>query len=211
MEHLGFKSELGLFKFIDNNKLNIFKPKMLVKLSPNDSRNISKESIILGYSDLYKLNKINTIDNVDTGSSVSLGFDFKINNLNENKEIKNEQFKFSLGQIISAEENRDMPSKSTLNEKMSDIMGETSLNINDNINITNNFLIDQNLKKFNKNQIDLGLVYPKTNFNLTFLEENQHIGNSKYIQTKAGFNFNNGLVSLGAKETYFLIQQNFMI
>ena len=54
------------------------------------------------------------MDNVDTGSSVSLGFDFKINNLNENKEIKGEQLKFSLGQIISAEENRDMPSKSTL-------------------------------------------------------------------------------------------------
>ena len=41
---LGFKSELGLFKFRDNNKLNIFKPKLLVKISPNDSRNISKNS-----------------------------------------------------------------------------------------------------------------------------------------------------------------------
>ena len=108
---LGFKSELGLFKFKDNNKLNIFKPKLLVKISPNDSRNISR-SINLSYSNLYKLNKIKTIDKVDTGSSVSLGFDFKINNLNENNEVKNEQFKFSLRQIISAEENRDMPSRS---------------------------------------------------------------------------------------------------
>ena len=55
-------------------------------------------------------------------------FDFKINNLNNNNEVESEQFKFSLGQIISAEENRDMPSRSTLNEKMSDIIGETSLN-----------------------------------------------------------------------------------
>ena len=37
---LGFKSELGLFKFKDNNKLNIFKPKLLVIISRNDSRNI---------------------------------------------------------------------------------------------------------------------------------------------------------------------------
>ena len=35
---LGFKSELGLFKFRDNNKLNVFKPKLLVKISPNDSK-----------------------------------------------------------------------------------------------------------------------------------------------------------------------------
>ena len=30
---LGFKSELGLFKYRENNKLNIFKPKLLVKIS----------------------------------------------------------------------------------------------------------------------------------------------------------------------------------
>ena len=196
---LGFKSELGLFKFKDNNKLNIFKPKLLVKISPNDSRNISSQSSTLSYSNLYKLNKIKTIDKVDTGSSISLGFDFKINNLNKNNEVKNEQFKFSLGQIISAEENRDMPSRSTLNEKMSDIIGETSLNLNDNVKITNNFLLDQNLEKFNQNLIDLQVVYPKTSFNISYLEENQHIGSTKYIQSKAGFNFNNGLISLEAK------------
>ena len=86
-----------------------------------------------------------------------------------------------------------MPSKSTLNEKMSDIIGEASLNLSDNIKLTNNFLLDQNLEKFNKNQIDLDVVYPFTSFNLSFLEESQHIGNAKYIETKAGFNFNNGL------------------
>lgn len=196
---LGFKSELGLFKFREDNKLNVFKPKMLLKISPNDSRNISKESKTLNYSDLYKLNKIKSIDKVDTGSSISLGFDFKINNLTKNNEIKNEQFKFSLGQIINVKENRDMPSKSTLNEKMSDIIGETSFSFNENAKITNNFLLDQNLREFNKNQIDLDIVYPKTSFNIGFLEESQHIGSTKYLQTKAGFNFNNGLISFGAK------------
>ena len=39
----------------------------------------------------------------------------------------------------------------------------------------------------------------KTSFNISFLEESQHIGSAKYLQTKAGFNFNNGLISIGAK------------
>ena len=196
---LGFKSELGLFKFKGQNKLNIFKPKLLVKISPNDSRDLSKDSTSLSYSDLFKLNKVKTIDKVDTGSNISLGFDFKINNLNNDNEIESEQFKFSIGQIISAEENRDMPSKSTLNEKMSDIYGEASINLNENIKISNSFLLDQNLEKFNKNQVDLGIIYPKTSFNLSFLEESKHIGNAKYVETKAGLNFNNGLISVGAK------------
>ncbi len=196
---LGFKSELGLFKFRDNNKLNVFKPKLLVKISPNDSRNISDDSTTLNYSDLYKLNKVKNIYSTDTGSSVSLGFDFKINDLDKNQEVKKEKFRIGIGQIISAQENRDMPSKATLNEKMSDIVGETIFNINENIKISNNFLLDQNLENFNKNQIELGIVYPSTNFNLSYLEESQHIGNTKYVETKAGFNFNNGLISLGAK------------
>ena len=196
---LGFKSELGLFKFRDGNKLNIFKPKMLVKISPNDSRNISEDSTILNYSDLYKLNKVKDIQTVDTGSSISLGFDFKINNLDEKNEVKNEKFRIGIGQIISAEENRDMPSKATLNEKMSDIIGEASLNLSENINISHNFLLDQNLENFNKNRIELGAIYPSANFNLSFLEESQHIGHTKYVETKAGFNFSNGLISLGAK------------
>ena len=168
---LGFKSELGLFKFRENNKLNVFKPKLLIKISPNDSRDISQDSKTLSYSDLYKLNKVKSIDKVDTGSSISLGFDFKINNLTKNKEIKNEQFKFSLGQVISAEENRDMPSTLTLNEKMSDIVGETAIRLSDNAKIKNNFNLDQNLEKFNRNQIALDLVYPKTNFNISFFRK----------------------------------------
>ena len=79
-----------------------------------------------------------------------------------------------------------MPSKSTLNEKLSDVIGEASFNFNDNFKISSDFLLDQNLKEFNKNKINLDLVYPSTVFNVSYLEESQHIGNQKYIQSKAG-------------------------
>ncbi len=196
---LGFKSELGLFKSKSNDYLNVFKPKMLVKISPTHSRNISENSTSLSYSNLFNLNKVNTIDEVDTGSNISFGFDFKKNILDSNNEVKGEKFKFSLGQILSAEENRDMPSKSTLNEKLSDVIGEASLSLNENVKISSNFLLDQNLEEFNKNKIDIDLIYPKTTFNVGYLEESKHIGNQKYIQSKAGFNFENGQVSFNAK------------
>ena len=137
---LGFKTELGLLKIKDDKSLRVFKPKMLVKISPKDSRNISSNNTTLNYSNLYSLNKINSIDEVDTGSSLSLGFDFKVSDLNKNKEVKNDRFKFSLGQVINAEENRDMPSKSTLNEKMSDFIGESTINLNENVKISNTFV-----------------------------------------------------------------------
>ena len=56
---LGFKSELGLFKFKDD-KLNIFKPKILLKFLQMIRGNISKNPTTLNFSNLFKLNKIKT-------------------------------------------------------------------------------------------------------------------------------------------------------
>ena len=196
---LGFRSELGLYKYSNNNQINIFKPKLLLKLSPNDSRDISENPTNLSSSNLFELNKINNIEEVDTGSTLSLGFDYKINSLNEKKEVNGEKFKFSLGQMISAVENKDLPPASTLSEKLSDVVGEVAINFNENIKLSNNFLIDQNLENFNKNKIDLDMVYPKTSFNISYLEEREHIGNQKYLNTSAEFNTNNGQFSFGVK------------
>ena len=63
--------------------------------------------------------------------------------------------------------------KSTLNQRFSDIVGETKLNLNNNFSVSNNFRLDQNLEDLNNNQFDLDVVYPKTSFNLGYLEERQ--------------------------------------
>ena len=196
---LGFKSELGFFKYSKDNTLNTIKPKLLLKLSPNDSRDISDLSTELSFSNLFKLNKINNIDEVDTGTSLSLGFDYKVKNLDNNKKIKGEKFSFSLGQIISAKENPDLPSKSTLNEKLSDVLGNISLNLNENTKFSSNFKIDQNLEEFNQSQYGLDIIYPKMNFNINYLEERKHLGNQKYVETKAGLNFDKTKLSLSGK------------
>ena len=52
-----------------------------------------------------------------------------------------QRLKIGFANNLRLEENKDLPSKSTLNEKMSDIIGETSINFNENIKITNSFLI----------------------------------------------------------------------
>ena len=123
---------------------------------------------------------MNTIDEIDTGSSIPHGF-FKISILNKKNEIIKDKFKFSLGQIISGKENRNILSKSTLNEKLSDVILKLLSILMIIFKISSDFLLDQNLKEFNKNKINLDLVYPSTVFNVSYLEESQHIGNQKYF------------------------------
>ena len=49
-----------------------------------------------------------------------------------------------------------MPRKTSLNQRFSDIVGETKIKLNNNLTLTNNFLLDQNLEDLNK-QNRLGL------------------------------------------------------
>ena len=101
------KAEIPLLK--DLLKASKNKYSLLLEIKPIFSKNILlnlikltkkiKKCGIISFKekniiDLYKLNKVKDIYSVDTGSSVSLGFDFKISNLDENKEVKNEKFRF---------------------------------------------------------------------------------------------------------------------
>ena len=142
-------------------------------------RDISDDSSRLKYSNLFKLNKIDKIDVIDAGSSVSYGFDFKKNRIDSENTVLEEKFKFNLGQVISENENENLPNKTSLNQRFSDVVGSSAIKIGGNSTLKFNFSIDQNLKDLNENEVGLNMIYPKVDFNLSYLEEKQHIGNQK--------------------------------
>ena len=53
--------------------------------------------------------------NFETGLISTIGFDYKIDKNNRN-------FDFSIAQIINDEENKKMPTKTSLDEKLSDLV-----------------------------------------------------------------------------------------
>ena len=55
------------------------------------------------------------------------GFDYEIDN-------NDKKFNFSAGQNISQKENQNMPSVTSLDEKLSDFVGVASLNMNEKLN-----------------------------------------------------------------------------
>ena len=50
-------------------------------------------------------------------------------------------------------ENKNMPSETSLDEKLSDLVGASSLKLNKNFNLDYNFAIDENYKELNYNEI----------------------------------------------------------
>jgi len=101
-----------------------------------------------------------------------------------------EKISLSLGQVFSNKINRDIPTKSSLDQKMSDVVGEIKYNFSEIGNIDYKFSVDHNLNDLNYNEISGIFKINKLVTNFEYLEENNHIGNSHYINAGLALELN---------------------
>ena len=187
---LGYFAKFALYKedFI-NKSLYSLTPKLLLRYAPGHMRDA--EGGRLNYENLFNLNKIDKLDVIEPGLSSSIGFEYKKNKLNDLNAVGDEVFSFSAGQVISEKENMDIPSSTSLDQRFSDVVGVTSYNINNKLSLNYNFSIDQGYKNFNYNEVGSNFTFEKAKFNLSYLEEKNHIGTQEFVKTGVDFKLNN--------------------
>jgi len=188
---LGYLSQLNFRKDTPSG-LHLLKPKMLIRYSPGSMRK-EDEGFLLNPNLAFNMSRLSNNKNFEKGLNTTIGVDYNIR-----KDEK--EFDFSLAQIINEKENKKMASKTSLDEKLSDLVGSANYNLNENLNIRYNFAIDQNLNQFNYNEMGADLNFDPLNINFNFLEENKHIGDQKYLNTKINYTKNNnGIFSFETK------------
>ncbi len=165
---------------------NFFSPNIMFRYAPFHMKNLGDDDANLSYSNLYSLNKTSEIED---GASVILGFDFKTKKINKDNE-EQEKLAVSMGQVFNMKNNRDIPVKSSLDQKMSDVVGEINYNFSKMNTIGYKFSLDHNFNDLNYNEVSTSLNFGKINFNLEYLEEQNHIGNENYISSGINFNVN---------------------
>jgi len=192
-----FKSKFPMIKE-DQKYTKFFSPNFMLRLAPNHMRNFKDEDIGLSYSNLFSRNKTNVIDG---GSSAILGFDFSLDE--KTGEQKTKKLNASMGQSFSFEKNKNLPTKTSLDQRMSDVVGDVSYNFSDKNSIGYNFSLDNDLKQLNYNEISSNFSFGKIDFNLDYLEERRHIGNEKYVNTGITLNVNDSSsLSFKTKKNY---------
>ena len=188
---IGLLSELKLQKNTNNSR-HLLTPKLLFRYAPGQMRQEENGSK-LNPTSAFSMNKANNVNNFEKGLSTSIGIDYKIKN-------KKTDFDFSVAQVINDMENKKMSSESSLDEKLSDLVGSTNLKIGKRLKLNYDFALDQNYRELNYNDLGLSLDYNKINFNFNYLQEDKHIGNQEYLKTKINLSAsNNGLVSFETK------------
>ena len=187
----GYLTEIELEKDTNNSKHKL-KPKVLVRYSPGSMRK-ENEGYRLDPTGAFSMDRLNNIKNFEAGLSSTIGFDYKIRN-------NNNDFDFSVAQIINEKENKKMASMTSLDEKLSDLVGTSKYQVNENIQLNYNFSVDQSYKQLNYNEFGTTLDLNPVKIDFNYLKESEHIGDQEYFKTKFDFEkSNNGLLSFETK------------
>ncbi len=176
---IGYLSEINLFKKISENSKSFLTPKMLLRYAPGHMRE-ETDKTRLSHSNIFTLDRLNTNKNFESGLSTTLGFDYEL-------EESTRKLDFSIAQIINEKENKDMPSSSSLDQRFSDVIGHSNVELNDNIKLSYNFALDQNYQQLNYNELGASLDFSPIKFDFNYLQEKEHIGTQEYFKGKVGF------------------------
>jgi len=190
---------------------SVLTPILSARFSPNKSKDIKGSDRVIDYNNIFSLNRIGSNETVEGGQSITIGNEFKTTD-----KLGNEFFSLNLATMFRDEENPDLPKKSTLNRKSSNIVGEMLFKPKEFFDLKYNFSLDNDMQTLNYNLVDATFSINNFVTSFEFLEKNNIIGDESYLSNKTKLNLsdNNSLSfntrrnkQLGLNEYYDLIYE----
>ena len=156
-------------------------PIFVAKFNPIKSKNLRTNDNFVDYTNIYSINRIGSNETLESGQSFTLGSEYSIyDNENDNIEI----FNFNLATSVRDKKNDDLPLKSSLNQKTSNIVGQMNLNTNKYFDLGYDFLIDNNIDQFNYHKIKSSFTINNFVSSFEFIEENNFIGKESFVSNE---------------------------
>ena len=163
-----------------------FTPIFALKFNPIKSKNIKNNDRIIDYNNIFSINRIGSNNTLESGQSLTIGNEYSIYKKNN---FQDKIFNFNIATSLSDNDNEDLPTKSSLNQKMSNIVGQIELKSNDSLNLSYDYLIDNNINQVNYHKLKSTIGINNFITTFEFLEENNLIGKESYISTEAKYIF----------------------
>ena len=171
-------------------------PKISFRANPaNNAPNYSTTRSIIDAHNAFEINRLGLINTYEAGQSLTFGLDYKYdqveNILEDNtKEIKDKYIEFKLATIMRDQHENHIPISSTINRKSSNIFGHINNNLFENLNLTYDFSLDNDLKTFNSHNIssEISINNFLTTFN--YIEERSIIGSTHVISNSTTYKIN---------------------
>ena len=183
MSILKFDSALPLSKSTNISRQTLT-PKISLRINPgNNMDNYSNSSTNITANNVYDINRLGISNVFEAGSSLTFGFDYKFdpleNDISEN--TKDKYFEVKLATVARDEFENDIPISSTINKKNSDIFGSINNRLFNNLDLTYDFSLDNDFKTINSHSIstDVSINNFVTSFN--YIEKRNEVGSTHML------------------------------
>ena len=185
MSIFNFDTSIPLLKK-GENYTNYLIPKLSLKVNPSDMKDYFNSDRVVDVNNIFANNRLGINDSLEAGKSITLGLDFK----KENIEDPNKFFELKLASVLRDKEENFIPKQTTLNKKSSNIFGSVSNNFIEFLDINYNFAIDNNLKSLEYSNFNAELKFNNLTTQLNFVEESGEMGSANFIENDTSFKFN---------------------
>ena len=187
-----YNASLPLIKK-NSTTFNTLEPKLSLRFSPHEMKNNRNESRRIDISNVFSSNRLSLGNSFESGESVTLGLNFKKEKVNvDNKIDKIEEYiDFKLASVFRLDEEKNIPTNSTLNKKNSNIFGEFNFKPTRNISLGYNFSLTDDLNTFEYNSLITKMEFGNFITQFDYLEERGAVGSTNIIQNTTKYNFDN--------------------
>jgi LPS-assembly protein len=180
-------SSLPLIKFEDDNIINSITPRVSLRYNPTDMKNHSSKSRTINADNIFSLNRLGIGDSYESGRSLTLGVDYKKENLNDIDKF----FEFKLSTVLRDKFEQDIPVTSTINRKNSNIFGSITNKFSDFVKLDYNFAIDNDMNTFEYNSINTEFSVNNFVTEFKFTEKNGIMGDENTIENTTSYKIDN--------------------
>ena len=168
-------------KFFDN----FFTAKTSLMYSPNSNKDMKTLDRKIDINNIFTQNRLSLDDAVEGGESLTLGGEYSLRDKNSG----NDFIKAGLASVLRNNEEINLPTKSTLNNKGSDFIGSLVFEPNKNFKFDYNFSIDSDFESSNYNLLKTNISVNKFVTSFEFLQEDDEVGSESYLSNETAYNF----------------------
>ena len=170
------------------NTTNYFTPKASIRFNPGDMKDYSSNERSINVDGIFDINRLAIDDSFEEGKSLTLGLDYKKTKLND----INKFFEAKIATVYRDKNEKFIPKSSGINGKDTNVFGTISNNITKFVNISYDFILDNDLSTLKYNSLDTSINFKNFNTSFKFIEEDGAIGDTNTVENNTSLKFNDG-------------------
>ena len=166
---------------------SFFTAKGSLMYSPNANKDLKTLDRKIDLNNIFSQNRLSLNDTVEGGQSLTVGGEYNLQDKESGKDI----IKAGLATVFRDNEEINLPKKSTLNNRGSDLIGSLIFEPNKNLKFDYNFSMDNDFESTNYNLFKTDISVNKFVTSFEFLQEDDEVGSESYLSNETSYNFNN--------------------